>query len=133
MKRAAFLRCLCLPVVLVGCDLANEPAQAPISAQWEVAQQPTERRLHTRPSQEIPVTSSGAAPPPTLRQPPKILPLARILEIVRRDTPGEVLEVEQDEDNDVLTYEVQILTPDDRKIEITLNAHSGAIIEQDED
>lgn len=133
MKTAAFLRCLCLPVVLVACDRANEPAQTPTPAPWEAAQHPVVKEPPVATTQETPVTSIDTQPTPEPRPSTTVLPLARILEIVRRDTPGEVLEVEEDEDDDLPTYEVQILTPDDRKIEITLNAYTGAIIERDED
>jgi len=62
-----------------------------------------------------------------------LLPLTHILEIVLRDTPGEVLEVERDDDDGLEIYEIQILTPDDRKMEIKVNARTGSIIEKEED
>lgn len=61
------------------------------------------------------------------------LPLARILDIVLANTPGEVLEVELEEDDGVEAYEINILTRDDRTIEITVDARTGRILEREED
>lgn len=133
MKTAASLGCLCLTVVLVACDRVSEPLHTPEPSPREVSDQPIEKSLSAPVSPAIPISSTESETLPAKSQNLKILPLARILQIVRRDTPGEVLEVEEDDDDDLLTYEVQILTPDDRKIEITLNAYTGAIIERDED
>lgn len=61
------------------------------------------------------------------------LPLARVLAIVRAQASGEVLEVELDKDDGREVYEVAVLTIEDRKIEITLDARTGRIIEREED
>lgn len=45
--------------------------------------------------------------------------------------PGEVLEVEIDEDDVPVTYEFKILTPQGRVIELELDARSGRILEQE--
>lgn len=126
MKSALFLRCLFLPVLLTACDGSSQPAPNANSPQWELPEQPEPKP----PSHPVTLPPSQSMPS---KEGLNILPLARILEIVRRDTPGEVLEVEQDDDDGLQTYEVQILTPDDRRIEIKLNARTGAIIERDED
>lgn len=83
----------------------------------------------------VPVEAETPAPPRTApdNEQSGILPLTHILEIVLRDTPGEILEVERDDDDGIEIYEIQILTPDDRKMEIKVNARTGAIIEKEED
>lgn len=123
---ALFLRCMWLPVLIGACDQVSQSEPGAEQPQWEIS----------KPSSPIQPHKPALTSPAQIREPsrePKILPLTRILEIVRRDTPGEILEVEEDDDDDIPTYEVQVLTPDDRKIEIKLNAYTGAIIERDED
>lgn len=64
----------------------------------------------------------------------KLLPLARILEIARRRVPGQVIEVDlDDDDDDPPEYELEILTADGRKIEMRIDARTGAILEVEED
>lgn len=125
MRTSRLIGCLCLPMLIAACDEASKHT-------------PETDRPRPEAPRQIAIEESDAALSPVERtvvpaNPSYVLPLPRILEIIRRDTPGEVLEVEQDDDDGLLTYEVQILTPDDRKIEITVNARSGAIIERDED
>lgn len=125
MRTSRLIGCLCLPMLIAACDEASKHTPE------------TDRQRPEAPRQMV-VNQSDAVQSPDDRtaipaNPFSILPLPRILEIIRRDTPGEILEVDQDDDDGLLTYEVQILTPDDRKIEITVNAHTGAIIERDED
>lgn len=125
MKMALFLRCMWLPVLIGACDQVPQSEPGVEQPQWEIS----------NPSSPIVPQEPALTSPAHTRAPsrePKILPLTLILEIVRRDTPGEILEVEEDDDDDIPTYEVQVLTPDDRKIEIKLNAYTGAIIERDE-
>jgi uncharacterized membrane protein YkoI len=47
--------------------------------------------------------------------------------------PGEVIDVELDEDDDIPEYEVKILTPTGRSMEIKIDALRGAILEMEED
>lgn len=121
-----FLGLLCLPVLVTACDQDSKPVPRAERTHREATQQPLPMEQADK------VTPSRTSTSQTADN-QKVLPLSRILEIVRRDTPGEILEVEEDDDDDLLTYEVQILTPDDRKIEIKLNAYTGAIIERDEE
>ncbi|GAA0617037.1 hypothetical protein GCM10009422_10240 [Brevundimonas kwangchunensis] len=59
----------------------------------------------------------------------------RILGIALADTPGEVIDVEldADDDDDGPTYEINILTPGGRTIEMKLDARTGAILEREDD
>lgn len=63
------------------------------------------------------------------------LPLAQVLAVARAAVPGEVIEVEldDDDDDDRGVYEVKMLTPEGRAIEITIDAVSGAVLEREED
>ena len=62
------------------------------------------------------------------------LPLSEILAIVRRVEPGEVIEVELERDHGRLEYEIEVLTPRGRVRKVTLDARTGAILEnEDED
>lgn len=64
-----------------------------------------------------------------------ILPLEQILDMVAEEADGQVVEIELELEDDVWEYEVELLTPDGRLIEVTLDAGSGAVIgtEADED
>ncbi len=61
------------------------------------------------------------------------LPLARILAIARARTPGEVIEVELDDEDGRPEYEVKILTADGRSIETKIDAVRGTILKSEED
>jgi uncharacterized membrane protein YkoI len=62
-----------------------------------------------------------------------ILPLVRILAIARARAPGEVIEVELDEEDGRPEYEVKILTADGRSIEMKIDAVTGTIRKSEED
>lgn len=62
-----------------------------------------------------------------------LLPLARILEIAQRRVAGEIIEVELDDDDGKPSYELEILTPDGRSIEVTVDARRGIILEVEEE
>lgn len=64
----------------------------------------------------------------------RLMPLARILEIAQHRVPGEVIEVElDDDDDDGPEYELEILTADGRSIEMKIDARRGVILEVEED
>lgn len=64
----------------------------------------------------------------------KLLPLARILDIARRRVPGEIIEVDLDDDEgEPPEYEVEILTDDGRSIEMKIDARTGKILEVEAD
>ena len=58
----------------------------------------------------------------------RILPLAEIVDKVRSEIPGEMLEVEFETDDGAYTYELKILGPDGRVQEIEVEAASGKIV-----
>lgn len=62
-----------------------------------------------------------------------MLPLARILDIARARVKGEVIDVELDDDDGAPEYEITILTPDGRSIEMHIDARKGAIRKLEED
>ena len=62
-----------------------------------------------------------------------LLPLARILAIAQRRVPGDVVEVDLDDDDGRPEYELEILTADGRSIEIKIDARTGTILEVEED
>lgn len=63
----------------------------------------------------------------------KIIPLPRILTLAQRRVPGEILEVELEEEHDRFEYEVKIMTAEGRIMEITLDARTGAVLEVERD
>lgn len=93
----------------------------------------------------VPVTAAPvepAPPPPAPSQSADVptaeadrLPLVQILAIAQRRIPGEVLKVDidDDDDDDAPTYELEILTPEGRVIEIRLDARTGDVLEIEED
>lgn len=64
---------------------------------------------------------------------PSLLPLARILQIARDKVPGEVIDVELEDEDGTPEYEVTILTLDSRSIEMKIDARSGIIRKLEED
>ena len=58
----------------------------------------------------------------------EILPLARILQIVQRDQPGDVIEVELDRDDGVWEYEVKVLDAQGVVRKVTLAARDGTVL-----
>ena len=81
----------------------------------------------------ITLAGSSGAPAQALPTDTARLPLARVLQIARKAVPGEVIDVELDEDDDIPEYEVKILTPTGRSMEIKIDALRGAILEMEED
>ena len=57
-----------------------------------------------------------------------VLPLERILAIVERHCEGHVIDTELERDDGRLRYELELLLPDGRVIEIELDAHSGEFL-----
>lgn len=63
-----------------------------------------------------------------------VLPLAAILEIVERDFPGRVIEIEfEDEDDGVYRYELELVTADGRLFELEFEAVTGALLSREEE
>ena len=63
----------------------------------------------------------------------EILPLARILEIVRATQPGDVIEVELERDDGAWEYDVKVLTADGVVRKITLAARDGTVLKVRDD
>jgi uncharacterized membrane protein YkoI len=55
-----------------------------------------------------------------------VLPIERILDQARASVAGTITEVELEQEHGKLIYEVLILTPDNRKVEIEFDARTGA-------
>ena len=63
----------------------------------------------------------------------RILPLADIVDKVRSEIPGEMLEVEFETDDGAYIYELKILRPDGRVQKIEVEAASGKIVKIEDD
>ena len=69
----------------------------------------------------------------------EILPIAEILRRVSAEVPGEVIEVElehEDGDEDAAepwVYELEILDPDGRRIEVRVDARHGRLLTREDD
>ena len=58
----------------------------------------------------------------------EILPLGTVLENVKRDTPGEVMEVELEHKKDRWVYEIKLLRPGGALVKLLVDASNGTII-----
>ena len=63
----------------------------------------------------------------------EILPLTRILPIVQQRVAGDVIKIKLDDDDKRIEYEVKVLTPNGRVIEVELDARTGRILKTEED
>lgn len=63
----------------------------------------------------------------------EILPLSRILAIVERHVPGDVIDVELERKDGRWRYEVKVLTSTGRVREVKLNARDGTVLEIEDD
>lgn len=62
----------------------------------------------------------------------EVLPLSRILSAVQAAQPGRVIEVELENDDDHYIYEVELVTPEGRLIELEVEAATGMILQMEE-
>ena len=62
-----------------------------------------------------------------------MLPLEQILARIEARHPGRIVEVELEDDDGLWLYEIEVLTPEGRLIEIELDARTGAILGYEED
>lgn len=133
---------LVLPTALGACDA---PTPAPPGRQAVTKATPP-APLPAEPIPSAPSQIDEASEPP--RTPPPLpisrpvptsaastgrLPLARILAIAQAEVPGEVIEVDLDEDDGIEIYELSILTSAGRKIEMEIDARTGRILDVEED
>jgi len=63
----------------------------------------------------------------------EILPLAQILEAVRRREPGDVIEVELEREDEGWEYDVKVLTPTGIVRKVTVDARTGAVLKVKDD
>ncbi len=62
-----------------------------------------------------------------------VLPLVKILAIAGQHVPGDVIEVELEDEKSVLIYEIKILTDTGRVREIKIDARTGAVLKIEDD
>jgi len=62
-----------------------------------------------------------------------VLPIEVILDKVMRAYPGEVLEIEFEDDDDGLIYEIKLLTRRGIVLEMDVDAATGQILDLEED
>lgn len=62
-----------------------------------------------------------------------MLPLEQILSRIEARHPGRIVEVELEDEDGLWLYEIEVLTPEGRLIEIELDARTGAILGYEED
>ena len=55
----------------------------------------------------------------------EVLPLHTVLERLQREQPGQVLEVELDREHGEWVYEIKLLRPDGRVVELKRDARTG--------
>lgn len=141
------IACLLLTPMLAGlvaCDGAPDPApDRPAAGPTQAPPTPAPPR---------PTATPAPPPTPTPRPAPDIaiveadgdavrapradgrrLPLAEILRIATATVPGEVIEVDLDDDEDGPEYEIKVLTADGRTIDLEIDAVTGAILDMDDD
>jgi uncharacterized iron-regulated membrane protein len=62
----------------------------------------------------------------------KVLPLKTLLERLEREHPGQVLEVELEQDDGRWIYEIKLLQSGGRLVKLELDAASGAVLQRKE-
>lgn len=60
----------------------------------------------------------------------QVLPLKTLLDRLERDHPGQLLEVELEDDDGLLVYEVKLLQPDGRLVKLKVDAATGEVLGQ---
>ncbi|WP_439817219.1 PepSY domain-containing protein [Zavarzinia sp. CC-PAN008] len=63
----------------------------------------------------------------------RLMPLPRIVEAVRQRFPGEVLDVDLDDDDGAPEYQIRLLMPNGRVLEVEVDGRTGRILDVDED
>src|SRR6185437_1239802 len=63
----------------------------------------------------------------------RVLPLADIIAKVSRQVPGKVIEVELEDEDGSLVYDLKVLSPQGRLQEIEVNAATGKILKIEDD
>ncbi len=60
----------------------------------------------------------------------QVLPLAKVLALIEKAHPGQVLEVELEHEKQQWQYEIKILQPDGRLMKLQINARTGEILKR---
>ena len=63
----------------------------------------------------------------------EVLPLMKIIAIATKEVPGDVIEVELEDEREALLYEIKILTSTGRVREVKIDARTGAVLNIEDD
>ena len=63
----------------------------------------------------------------------EVLPLVKILAIAGQQVPGDVIEVELEDEQGALVYEIKILTSTGRVREVKIDARTGKVVSIEDD
>jgi uncharacterized membrane protein YkoI len=63
----------------------------------------------------------------------EVLPLVKILAIANKEVPGDVIEVELEDEREALVYEIKILTGTGRVREVRIDARTGTVLSIEDD
>jgi uncharacterized membrane protein YkoI len=63
----------------------------------------------------------------------EVLPLVKILAIANQQVPGDVIEVELEDERKTLVYEIKILTSTGRVREVKIDARTGKVLSIEDD
>jgi uncharacterized membrane protein YkoI len=63
----------------------------------------------------------------------EVLPLVKILAIANKEVPGDVIEVELEDEREALLYEIKILTSTGRVREVKIDARTGKVVSIEDD
>lgn len=63
----------------------------------------------------------------------EVLPLVKILAIANEQVPGDVIEVELEDEKKLLVYEIKILTSTGRVREVKIDARTGKVLQIEND
>jgi uncharacterized membrane protein YkoI len=63
----------------------------------------------------------------------EVLPLVKILAIANQQVPGDVIEVELEDEKSALVYEIKILTGTGRVREVKIDARTGQVLKIEDD
>ena len=63
----------------------------------------------------------------------EVLPLVKILAIANQQVPGDVIEVELEDEKSALVYEIKILTSTGRVREVKIDARTGQVLTIEDD
>lgn len=63
----------------------------------------------------------------------QILPLDKIIEAVRKEIAGDIIEIEFERNDGRYVYELEIIDPSGRVVEVEVDARTAEILEREED